>query len=177
MIEVTNQNCKVPKVGEQYFGKDGKLLTVHHSEIYSQMTQAANRYNKDLSWLCPDDPLKTRRTAAKANGWEIGASYSRCSTDMQDSHMGQISRLTGPNGGKWGSSSLRDIQINPAYIGQRVANRVSKARYNSHGKDGVVAKDEADAGQVHLVRRPESEWSVWEDKHEALVDQITFNEV
>ena len=85
--------------------------------------------------------------------------------------------LLGPNGGKWSSSSLRDILMNPAYIGQRVVNRVSKARYNSHGKDGVVAKDEADAGQVHLVRRPESEWSVWEGKHEALVDEATFNEV
>ena len=85
--------------------------------------------------------------------------------------------LLGPKGGKWSSSSLRDIQMNPAYIGQRVVNRVSKARYNSHGKDGVVAKDEADAGQVHLVRRPESEWSVWEGKHEALVDEATFNEV
>lgn len=85
--------------------------------------------------------------------------------------------LTGPTGRKWSSSSLRDILMNPAYIGQRAVNRTSKSRYHRHGKDGVVAKDEADAGKMHFARRPESEWSVWEDKHEALVDGETFNEV
>ncbi len=85
--------------------------------------------------------------------------------------------LTGPNGKKWSSSSLRDILMNPAYLGYRVVNRTSKARYHHHGKDGVVAKNEADAGQIHFVRRLESEWTVWEDKHEPLVDEAMFNEV
>ncbi len=85
--------------------------------------------------------------------------------------------LTAPNGGKWSASSLRDVLMNPAYIGRRVVNRTSKARYHHHGKDGVIAKDEADQGREQLVRKPESEWSVWEGKHEALVDETTFNEV
>ena len=84
--------------------------------------------------------------------------------------------LTGPRGGKWSSSSLRDILLNPAYLGDRVVNRTSKARYHHHGRDGVIARDDADAGRIHFTRRPESEWSVWENKHEALVDEATFHE-
>ena len=85
--------------------------------------------------------------------------------------------LTGPRGGKWSASSLRDILMNPAYTGQRVVNRTSKARYHFHDKTGVVAKDETEQGREHLVRRPESEWNVWEGKHEALVSDSVFNAV
>lgn len=84
--------------------------------------------------------------------------------------------LKGPRGGKWSSSSLRDILLNPAYLGRRVVNRTSKARYHHHGKEGVAAKDEVDQGREQLIRRPESEWSVWEGKHEALVDETMFKE-
>ncbi len=85
--------------------------------------------------------------------------------------------LTSPTGQKWSASSLRDILQNKAYIGSRVCNRVSKSRYHYHGKDGVVARGEADAGKLRLIKRPESDWNEWENKHTALVDEASFREV
>ncbi len=85
--------------------------------------------------------------------------------------------LTSPTGRKWSASSLRDILQNKAYSGYRVCNRVSKSQYHYYGKDGVVARDETDIGQLRLIRRPESEWNEWENKHTALVDETTFREV
>ena len=85
-----SQDGATPHGGERYFDEKGQLLTRHYPFIYEQIVEAAKRHNKDLSWLRRGDPLNKRRAAAKANGWEIGGSYCRCSTDMQDSYQGQM---------------------------------------------------------------------------------------
>ena len=84
--------------------------------------------------------------------------------------------LLSPTGKSWRKSSVRSILMNRAYVGQRVTNQVSRARYHSYGKDGVVPKDEVRQGREHFVKRPESEWNVKEEAHEALVDTDTFYE-
>ncbi len=85
-----SQDGRVPQTGVQYFDGEGKLLPAHYSFIYDQTVEAARRHNKDLSWMRQEDPLDKRRMAAKRYGWEVGASYCRCSTDMQDSYQGQM---------------------------------------------------------------------------------------
>ena len=85
--------------------------------------------------------------------------------------------LLSPTGEKWCCTSLRHILSNQAYLGRRVCNQSAKGRYHHHGRDGVVAKDEAVQGRELLIRRPESEWNIWENKHEALIDEALFWEV
>jgi DNA invertase Pin-like site-specific DNA recombinase len=84
------QDSNAPQGDERYFDADGKLLKAHYPDVYDQIAEAAKRHGKDLSWLNRDEPLEKRRAAARANGWEIGSSYCRCSTDMQDSYQGQM---------------------------------------------------------------------------------------
>lgn len=85
-----SQGGDTPQVVERYFDDQGKLLPAHYSFIFAQTMDAAKRHNKDLSWLEREDSLDKRRAAARNNGWEVGGSYCRCSTDMQDSYQGQM---------------------------------------------------------------------------------------
>jgi DNA invertase Pin-like site-specific DNA recombinase len=85
--------------------------------------------------------------------------------------------LLSPKGKPWRKGSLRSMLLNWAYAGYRVTNQVSRGRYYSYGKDGVVPKDEVKQGREHFTKRPESEWNVKEGTHEALVDTNMFHEV
>jgi len=84
--------------------------------------------------------------------------------------------LRSPTGKQWRKSSVRSILKNKAYLGFRVTNQVSRARYYFYGREGVVPKDEAKQGREHFVKRPEAEWNVVPGTHEALVDAETFGE-
>lgn len=87
---VADQDGDASLVVERYFDDKGRLLPTHYSFIYAQLEEAAKRHNKELSWMSPDATLEERSTAARANGWEVGGAYCRCSTDMQDSYQGQM---------------------------------------------------------------------------------------
>ena len=61
----------------------------------------------------------------------------------------------------WATSTLHDIYINPAYIGRRAYGRRHSAIYKG----------------IRLERKPEDEWYVTENAHEALVTEEVFQEV
>ena len=85
--------------------------------------------------------------------------------------------LRSPTGKLWSCTSLREIVLNQAYLGRRVTNKVRRSRYHSYSKDGVFPKDETEEGRESFAKRPESEWNVWEGKHEPLIDEALFLEV
>jgi hypothetical protein len=73
------------EIEPDYFDGRGGLLICHYPFVYEQVGGVAKRLGKDVSWLDPAAGLEERKAAVKANGWGIGAMYSRCSTTMQDS--------------------------------------------------------------------------------------------
>lgn len=105
----TSQDRGTPQAVERYFDNDGKLLAVHYPEVYGQIVEAAKRYGKDISFLDQGAALGRRVSDAKAGDWAIGACYNRCSTDMQDSYMGQISRCID-------RAIQNDIMIFPEFV-------------------------------------------------------------
>jgi hypothetical protein len=104
-----SQDGEAPRVVERYFDDNGKLLPVHYPEVYEQIAEAAKRYGKDISFLDQGAAIGKRVSAAKIGGWTIGACYNRCSTDMQDSYLGQIGRCID-------RAIQNDIMIFPEYI-------------------------------------------------------------
>lgn len=74
----------------KYFDVEGKLLRKHFPFVYERLFEEAKRQNKDISFVDVAAPLEIRQAAIKANQWEVGAAYLRCSTHMQDSYSGQM---------------------------------------------------------------------------------------
>jgi hypothetical protein len=77
--------------------------------------------------------------------------------------------ILGPCGGLWCSTTLRDLLMNPAYKGDLVFNRTSKARYHTIHDGEIVPLDEFRAGRLNFADNPEDQWIVIPAAHEALI--------
>jgi site-specific DNA recombinase len=73
----------------------------------------------------------------------------------------------GGRGKPWRGDSVTVILKNPAYTGDFKASRYSYGKYNTI-RDGVVAK------ASKRCRKPEAEWIIHPNHHEAIVDRETF---
>lgn len=155
------------------FLRDGTKLImppVPNPNVEPRVIPKGEEYRKGTSLrtvLVPGDPedVETvRRIFREARLYGLRRLADSLNLDGLRSSTGEL----------WSSSSLRDVLMNEAYIGWRVTNKVSKARYHRHGRDGVEAKEEHLAGPVHLVRRPKEEQNVWKGKHEPLVAEAVF---
>ena len=63
--------------------------------------------------------------------------------------------------GVWRPQTVRDILTDEMYLGHMVQGKWKKLSYNSK----------------KLVSLPKSEWIIVKNKHEAIIDQNTFDEV
>ncbi|MCI0740632.1 MAG: recombinase family protein [Gemmataceae bacterium] len=75
----------------------------------------------------------------------------------------------GGNVGGWRFDTVRTILENPAYVGDYVGAKYSYGKYHTI-RHGAVAKANG------RCKRPQAEWIVVKDKHEALIDRQTFAE-
>ena len=73
----------------------------------------------------------------------------------------------GEMGKPWRFDTVKTILENPAYVGDYAGCRYAYGKYYSI-KNGEIAKGSG------RCRRPEAEWIVHQDHHEAIIDRATF---
>ncbi len=72
-----------------------------------------------------------------------------------------------PRGGRWVSSTIRDLLLNPAYSGDAVYNRHTYGKFYGVREGMPVRRDRRERG--HLRHNGPEEWIVARDAHEAIV--------
>jgi DNA invertase Pin-like site-specific DNA recombinase len=77
-------------------------------------------------------------------------------------------------GGLWAVQSVRNILIRPTYLGHTVWNRRHVGAYHTV-RGGEIAT--SSKPRRRIVSNDRSEWVVFENTHEALVDRATFERV
>ncbi len=75
-----------------------------------------------------------------------------------------------PGGRKkpWRFDTIKVILANPAYVGDFIANRYSYGKYHTIWQGEVIKSD----GERR--RKPETEWIVHRDRHDAIINRETF---
>ena len=75
--------------------------------------------------------------------------------------------------GRWVSSTIREILLNPTYTGDMVWNRRTDARFHKISKGR--AAERAEAFGARLVPNPQEDWIIVPDSHPALVSRRIFD--
>ncbi len=76
--------------------------------------------------------------------------------------------------GRWVSSTIREILLNPAYTGDMVWNRRRDGRF--HKISGGRATERSEAYGARLVPNPEEDWIIVRDAHPALIARRHFEQ-
>ena len=85
--------------------------------------------------------------------------------------------IPGPRGGRWSSGTIRDLVLNPAYIGVVTYGRTFKAKYHRVRGDRMEEFDFLHEGKLNRGDVPEAEWFQEADRHEPLISREEWDEV
>ncbi len=77
-----------------------------------------------------------------------------------------------PQGRGWALSSIREMLLNPAYIGRVIWNRTSEGKFHRIVGGRGVERD--GCGKRRIEKNAREDWLVYDDAHEPIVDRVTF---
>jgi len=129
--------------------------------------------------LKKDTSLRTDWVAANPESVELIRRIIRSLRTMGPKSLArQLNRegISSPKGGKWCPATLRYMGNNTAYIGVQATGKTSKGRYYRLTADGEERRTDIEDDEEKLVKRPESEWTIRENKYQSLVDEEEFEE-
>ena len=118
------------------------------------------RWNEDRTNIVPDE--ETAPVVRQIFKWRLeGVSPKKMAKKLDEMGAPKYRQAEREEPGLWATSTISDILANPAYAGTRVYGVRHSAIYMG----------------VKLEKRPEGEWHVTENAHEAIVDRETFDAV
>ena len=148
-------------------GREGRPLS--YNSIYGYMK---NPDNKNV-WLIDDEAAAVVRRMfhMAVNGMGPYAIARRLSEEKIDKPSCYFvkHRMTGPK------PSSRDLSDPYAWTGATVAKILSKPEYAGHTVNFRTSKPSYKSKK--LIRNPKEEWAVFENTHERIIDQDTFDTV
>ena len=160
------------------YARRRRRLTDGSVEIVPRVGRA-KRDKSEIIELVPGDPVEVDAVQTMFKMARDGAGYRTIAQYLNDrgipSPDATRQRTVATVRGRWTSTTVRALLMNPAYAGDAIWNVRSMPKFHRLERDRIVEIDDFEESRYR--RNALADWVVKRDAHAALVDRATFDAV